>query len=653
MTGAAGVVPDLRLSGQPRRPRPPLRRGGRRTHRRPQDRRAARRRCRRRTSWHPSSAPRSGPGPTTGRLARAPAPGFAPADLDGAWLATTATGDPAVDHAVFGRGEARRVWVNSADDPANCSFTLIVGRPPGRPGRDRRHRRAQPRARDAGCGDAWSEEIGPEYADLLDLLCEKRGKSCGPRGAPARRPIGSRRSIPACSTWSVPGGWPKRRSCSGRVSGRRRPQPPHRAGRTPRADGGARPGRLPKALHDPGARASTSPRSCCCRRATARRSTRTPRSSTPPSATCATSSPTPRGSTPTSSPTTSTRTTTTPRWRTCSAWPPGLDSMIIGEGEILGQVREAWNAAERESALRTDAVADVPPRDRGGQAVPHRDRHRPARGVGVVGRGGRGHQPPGLARRPARARAGRGQHGRGHGAGPGRRGRTRDRRGEPYGGTRRGAGDAGRRPAHHPRRDPRLAARLRRAAGVDRRAGPARRAQRHRSRDDCPFRPRAPGRRHRRAAQHRSGCRRGLRRDPARHRRPPRLRRAVARRAPPGDRSRPRDHQRGARPSPDGPLRPRGRAARSPRCVHTPRTCAAPSSTRHGKKLDGTRSRGSRTRSRQLTRSIVNKLLHEPTVRLKDAAGRRRGELYADALVGLFGLPEPDDDDDADPGPRD
>ncbi len=50
---------------------------------------------------------------------------FAPADLDGAWLATTATGDPAVDRAVFDAGEARGIWVNSADDPDNCSFTLM------------------------------------------------------------------------------------------------------------------------------------------------------------------------------------------------------------------------------------------------------------------------------------------------------------------------------------------------------------------------------------------------------------------------------------------------------------------------------------------------------------------------------------------------
>jgi glutamyl-tRNA reductase len=39
-----------------------------------------------------------------------------------------------------------------------------------------------------------------------------------------------------------------------------------------------------------------------------------------------------------------------------------------------------------------------------------------------------------------------------------------------------------------------------------------------------------------------------------------------------------------------------------------------------------------------LTQGIVNKLLHEPTVRLKDGAGTARGELYADALAALFDL---------------
>jgi glutamyl-tRNA reductase len=41
-----------------------------------------------------------------------------------------------------------------------------------------------------------------------------------------------------------------------------------------------------------------------------------------------------------------------------------------------------------------------------------------------------------------------------------------------------------------------------------------------------------------------------------------------------------------------------------------------------------------------LSQGIVNKLLHEPTVRLKDAAGTARGELYADALAALFDLPD-------------
>jgi glutamyl-tRNA reductase len=47
-----------------------------------------------------------------------------------------------------------------------------------------------------------------------------------------------------------------------------------------------------------------------------------------------------------------------------------------------------------------------------------------------------------------------------------------------------------------------------------------------------------------------------------------------------------------------------------------------------------------------LTQALVNKLLHEPTVNLKEAAGSARGTLYADALVELFGLPEPAPDSD-------
>ena len=39
-----------------------------------------------------------------------------------------------------------------------------------------------------------------------------------------------------------------------------------------------------------------------------------------------------------------------------------------------------------------------------------------------------------------------------------------------------------------------------------------------------------------------------------------------------------------------------------------------------------------------LGRGIVNKLLHQPTVRLKDAAGHARGDRLADSLRDLFDL---------------
>ena len=99
--------------------------------------------------------------------------GFRPGDVHDAWLALTATDDPAVNAAVHADGEAERVWVNSADDPANCSFTLMSvirrgdlvvsvgtgGRSPALAAELRRR---------------LEEEIGPEYEMLLDLLSEAR-----------------------------------------------------------------------------------------------------------------------------------------------------------------------------------------------------------------------------------------------------------------------------------------------------------------------------------------------------------------------------------------------------------------------------------------------------------------------------------------------
>ena len=115
------------------------------------------------------------------------------------------------------------------------------------------------------------------------------------------------------------------------------------------------------------------------------------------------------------------------------------------------------------------------------------------------------------------------------------------------------------------------------------------------------------------------------------------LRRAVARAAAPGDRARARDHRRGARPPPHRAHR-RARSRRSsPRCAPTSTTLRLAELERHRAKLDAL-DPAARDAVEQLTRSIVNKLLHEPTVRVKDAAGSARGELYADALVELFGL---------------
>lgn len=88
-------------------------------------------------------------------------------------LVVTATDDPDVNHQVFLDADAAGVWVNSADDPANCTFTL--------PARVRQG----PLLVTVATGGhspavaSWlrrrfEAELGPEYHELLELLSAER-----------------------------------------------------------------------------------------------------------------------------------------------------------------------------------------------------------------------------------------------------------------------------------------------------------------------------------------------------------------------------------------------------------------------------------------------------------------------------------------------
>lgn len=94
-------------------------------------------------------------------------------DVEGYRLVVAATGCQEVNAEVYRDGEATGVWLNSADDPDNCSFTL--------PSRLRRgpllvtcstggHSPALSR----WLRQRLEAEIGPEYETLLCLLSEAR-----------------------------------------------------------------------------------------------------------------------------------------------------------------------------------------------------------------------------------------------------------------------------------------------------------------------------------------------------------------------------------------------------------------------------------------------------------------------------------------------
>ncbi|MGH9281830.1 MAG: precorrin-2 dehydrogenase/sirohydrochlorin ferrochelatase family protein [Acidimicrobiales bacterium] len=94
-------------------------------------------------------------------------------EVAGYRLAVTATGDPEVDGAVFEDGEAAGVWVNSADDPAHCSFILpaILRRGPLSVSVSTG---GHSPALAAWLRDRLAGEVGPEYEVLAGLLSEER-----------------------------------------------------------------------------------------------------------------------------------------------------------------------------------------------------------------------------------------------------------------------------------------------------------------------------------------------------------------------------------------------------------------------------------------------------------------------------------------------
>jgi siroheme synthase-like protein len=98
---------------------------------------------------------------------------YQPGDLLGYRLVIAATNDHAVNRVIFDEAEAAEIWVNSADDPASCSFTLpsVV--------------RQGPIMVTVSTGGrspalaAWLKQriegrLGPEYQVLVELLSEVR-----------------------------------------------------------------------------------------------------------------------------------------------------------------------------------------------------------------------------------------------------------------------------------------------------------------------------------------------------------------------------------------------------------------------------------------------------------------------------------------------
>jgi siroheme synthase-like protein len=98
---------------------------------------------------------------------------YARGEVAGYRLAVACTDDPTVNQAVFDDGEAAGVWVNAADDPDRCSYTL-----PARLDRGRLLVTVSTSGTSPAFAgwlrDQLGAHLGPEHETLLDLLAEAR-----------------------------------------------------------------------------------------------------------------------------------------------------------------------------------------------------------------------------------------------------------------------------------------------------------------------------------------------------------------------------------------------------------------------------------------------------------------------------------------------
>lgn len=94
-------------------------------------------------------------------------------EVAGYRLAVACTDDPAANQAVFDDGEAAGIWVNAADDPARCSYTL-----PARLDRGNLLVTVSTSGHSPALAgwlrDRIGDDLGPEVEALLAMLSEAR-----------------------------------------------------------------------------------------------------------------------------------------------------------------------------------------------------------------------------------------------------------------------------------------------------------------------------------------------------------------------------------------------------------------------------------------------------------------------------------------------